>query len=164
MKNSTIIFLIKKEENKDQILLAMKKRGFGVGLWNGVGGKVQEGESIEGAAKRECAEEISVNAKILEKVAEIFFDDLDHPEWNQCVHVFICKIWIGVPHESEEMDPKWFEFSEIQYDKMWVDDIYWLPIVLRNHKIKASFVFGGENKILDFKIETMTEFKSAEKI
>lgn len=35
-----------------RILLGMKKRGFGVGLWNGFGGKVQEGESIEEGAKR----------------------------------------------------------------------------------------------------------------
>ena len=35
-----------------KILLGMKKRGFGVGRWNGFGGKVDPGESIEGAAKR----------------------------------------------------------------------------------------------------------------
>lgn len=35
-----------------RILLGMKKRGFGAGLWNGFGGKVQTGESIEEAAHR----------------------------------------------------------------------------------------------------------------
>ena len=35
-----------------RILLGMKKRGFGAGRWNGFGGKVDPGESIEGAAKR----------------------------------------------------------------------------------------------------------------
>ena len=34
---------IRDEEN---ILLGMKKRGFGVGKWNGFGGKVQPGETI----------------------------------------------------------------------------------------------------------------------
>jgi 8-oxo-dGTP pyrophosphatase MutT (NUDIX family) len=34
-----------------KILLGMKKRGFGAGFWNGFGGKVKEGESIEEAAK-----------------------------------------------------------------------------------------------------------------
>lgn len=35
-----------------KVLLGMKKRGFGVGKWNGFGGKVQPGETIEDAARR----------------------------------------------------------------------------------------------------------------
>lgn len=38
---------------KGKILLGMKKRGFGVGKWNGFGGKVQHGETLEEAMKRE---------------------------------------------------------------------------------------------------------------
>ena len=40
-----------------RVLLGMKKRGFGVGRWNGFGGKVQREETIEDAAKRELREE-----------------------------------------------------------------------------------------------------------
>lgn len=36
----------------DQVLLGYKKRGFGVGTWNGFGGKVEEGESIRNGALR----------------------------------------------------------------------------------------------------------------
>ncbi|XP_070218912.1 oxidized purine nucleoside triphosphate hydrolase isoform X1 [Bos mutus] len=35
-----------------RVLLGMKKRGFGAGRWNGFGGKVHEGETIEDGAKR----------------------------------------------------------------------------------------------------------------
>ena len=38
--------------NESHILLGFKKRGFGSGKWNGFGGKVETGESIEDAAKR----------------------------------------------------------------------------------------------------------------
>ena len=37
---------------KAQILLGLKKRGFGEGRWNGFGGKVKPGEGIEAATKR----------------------------------------------------------------------------------------------------------------
>jgi 8-oxo-dGTP pyrophosphatase MutT (NUDIX family) len=47
MRDKTLLFLHKPDEQK--ILLAMKKRGFGEGKWNGVGGKREPGESIEGA-------------------------------------------------------------------------------------------------------------------
>ena len=48
----TLVFIIE----KDSILLGMKKRGFGAGWWNGFGGKVQQGETIEEAAKRSIKE------------------------------------------------------------------------------------------------------------
>jgi len=35
-----------------EILLGYKKRGFGAGKWNGFGGKVEIGETVEDAAKR----------------------------------------------------------------------------------------------------------------
>ncbi len=35
-----------------QVLLGLKKRGFGVGFWNGFGGKVEKGETIEEGARR----------------------------------------------------------------------------------------------------------------
>jgi hypothetical protein len=41
MRNSTLLFLVKKNgEEITDICLAMKKRGFGSGRYNGVGGKV----------------------------------------------------------------------------------------------------------------------------
>ncbi len=44
----TLVSVIK----DDKILLGLKKRGFGVGWWNGFGGKINNGETIEEAAKR----------------------------------------------------------------------------------------------------------------
>ena len=38
--------------DSDQVLLGLKKRGFGVGFWNGFGGKVEKGETIEEGARR----------------------------------------------------------------------------------------------------------------
>jgi len=35
-----------------EVLLGYKKCGFGAGKWNGFGGKVEPGETIEDAAKR----------------------------------------------------------------------------------------------------------------
>jgi len=60
LRNATLVFLIKKSQGEIiDICLAMKKRGFGMNRWNGVGGKVNgENETIEDAAKRETKEEI----------------------------------------------------------------------------------------------------------
>jgi len=50
----------------------MKKRGFGVGKWNGVGGKIDSAKgdrNVVDAAIRESEEEIGVKINDLEKVA-----------------------------------------------------------------------------------------------
>ena len=44
----TLLFVLK----PGKVLLGYKKRGFGVDRWNGFGGKVQQDETIEEAAKR----------------------------------------------------------------------------------------------------------------
>lgn len=49
-KNKILTLVLVHDATK--VLLGMKKRGFGVGRWNGFGGKVEPNETIEEAAKR----------------------------------------------------------------------------------------------------------------
>ena len=44
------------------------------------------------------------------------------------------------------MKPQWYEVGSIPYGSMWVDDEYWLPVVLEGKKVKAKFVFGTDNE------------------
>lgn len=143
LRNSTLIFLVKRTDgNITEICLAMKKRGFGKGRWNGVGGKVEAGESIEQAAAREAKEEISVTVAALMKVAELSFTFPHNPSFDQLVHVYLTDTWDGSPAESEEMDPRWFMVGAIPFDSMWPDDEFWLPNVLAGDKIRGAFTFG----------------------
>ena len=163
MKQATLCLLIREngEENDKEILLAMKKKGFGIGKWNGVGGKFdsRKGDrNVIEAAIREAEEEIGIKINNLEKVAilDFYFPHIPQDQnWNQQVHVFITKDWIGEPQESEEMKPKWFKVNEIPFDKMWTDDIFWLPKILSGRKLKAKFVFSKEEIILQHEIKIL---------
>ena len=150
MKNTTLLFLIKKEDDVvNAVCLAMKKRGFGVGRWNGVGGKTNEGETIEDAVRREAHEEIGIVVTEMKKVAELTFMFPAKPEWNQLVHVYTSVAWEDAPAESEEMRPQWFALDAIPFKDMWPDDIFWLPKVLNGNLVKASFSFGEKDFILE---------------
>lgn len=156
MKNTTLLFLIKTEEGVvSEICLGMKKRGFGAGRWNGMGGKLQGDETIEQALIREIKEEIDVLPKKFAKVAELAFSFAHNPDWNQLVHTYFCDEWEGEPIESEEMAPKWFPVADIPFDKMWPDDIFWLPRVLKGEKVEASFTFGENDTIIDQKVGSL---------
>jgi mutator protein MutT len=158
LKQATLVFLIQKFDNNIQnIVLAMKKRGFGINKWNGVGGKVEPGETIEQSAIRETQEEIAVIIKDIVKVAELTFYFSENPDWNQVVHVYFAENWEGEPIESEEMKPQWYTVDSIPYENMWPDDIFWLPEVIKGQKLKASFTLDSHDTILEQHIDIVDE-------
>lgn len=147
---------------ESQILLAMKKRGFGAGKWNGVGGKANDGESIIDAAIRETQEEIGVTPQSLELVGIINFYhpyNLEGKGIHQQVQVFVSRQWTSEPQETEEMRPQWFNYNEIPYQEMWWDDEIWFPIVLKGSKVKASFMFDENEEIIDQIVEEVPDFE-----
>ena len=88
--------------DNDNILLGMKKRGFGEGWWNGFGGKVQDNESIEQTMLRELQEESGLMAEQYKKRAmlEFYFKGTDK---EVEMHVFEVSRWTGELKETEEM-------------------------------------------------------------
>lgn len=150
MKQLTLLFLVK----DGRVLLGMKKRGFGAGRWNGVGGKLDPGETVEQALVRECQEEIGVTPKEFVKMAEIVFDE-HHKGTREYmhVHVFVSAAWDGKPNETEEMAPKWFLTSGLPFKDMWPDDPYWLPQVLAGKRLNCTFVLDDRDQIVSHTIK-----------
>jgi mutator protein MutT len=154
-KVCTLVFL----RRGDEVLLAMKKRGFGAGHWNGVGGKIDPGETIEQALVRESQEEINVTPTNWHKVAEHDFHmdtDSDQP-WHMFVHTYIADKWDGEPVESEEMKPQWYKLKDIPYDSMWQDDPFWLPKVLDGHKVVGEYTFDKNSDMLTHDVVVVEE-------
>ncbi len=150
------MFLVKKDgETVTDICLAMKKRGFGAGRYNGVGGKVEGEETIEDAVKREAHEEIGVAVTEITKFGELTFIFPHKEDWNQLVHVYLAYVWQGDVVETEEMNPTWFKVSDIPYNDMWPDDIFWLPKVLEGDKIQGRFVFAEGDVIMENHVEVV---------
>lgn len=135
----TICFFMK----DGKVLLAMKKRGFGQGKWNGYGGKVYEGESIEKCATREIEEEsgLRVMESDLKKAAVIDFSFENNEKWDQQAHVYTMHRWNGDLVETEEMKPQWFGVDALPLNEMWIADREWLPMVLSGKIIQGVVCF-----------------------
>lgn len=151
----TLLFL----RRGDQILLALKKRGFGEGKWNGAGGKLEAGETVEQALVRETVEEIGVTPTSWTAVGQLdFVQDAETSDpWHMFVYAYIADAWDGEPAESEEMMPKWFHIDDIPYKAMWDDDEFWLPYVLEGKKVIGKFTFDINDKLLTHDIKTVQE-------
>lgn len=155
MLHTTLVLL----RRGDEVLLGLKKRGFGQGRLNGVGGKLEPGESVEAAAIRETEEEIGVRLTKMERVATIVFDNLYYkgvPERNM-MHVFFGLEWEGEPVESDEIEPHWTKIADLDYSKMWCDDEHWYPYVLAGKKVEAWFHFNENDTFDDFWVDVVNE-------
>ena len=135
---ATLLFVHKQE----QVLLIRKKRGLGVGKVNGPGGKREPGETAQECAHRELQEELCISVSRSENRGRLRFQFLDH--YSIDVQVFVASDYSGVPTETEEASPLWFELSKIPYDEMWEDDQIWLPRVLAGERVDGRFIFDGD--------------------
>ena len=154
VKSFTLCFL----HDDEQVLLGMKKQGFGEGKWNGFGGKVEPGETIEAAAIRELEEEAGLRAHAVEKRAEFDFRSAANSLVLQ-VHVYAVLEHSGEPQETGEMRPQWFRHKDIPFDAMWKDDIHWLPRFLAGEQLRGSFLFDDlddpDAELLEFTLESV---------
>ncbi|KOC64474.1 7,8-dihydro-8-oxoguanine triphosphatase, partial [Habropoda laboriosa] len=153
----SLIFIRKTEE----ILLGLKKRGFGENKWGGFGGKVESGESILQGAMRELKEECGLSAQELKKVGILYFEFEDNKDLLE-VHVFETYKYCGKVIESEEMRPKWYNLKDIPFKQMWPDDEYWFPYMLQGELFKGYFLYRGQDLILKHNIETVEELPTVD--
>ena len=150
IKHTTLLFIIK----NGKILLAEKKRGFGVGLINGIGGKIEPGETIEQGMIRETQEEIGVTPLEFNHVATInFIFDETNPTKQEITSVFTTNNYRGEIIETEEMRPSWYHIDQIPYEKMFSADRIWLPEIIKGNKIKAQVVFDKNFNTTSCQIE-----------
>lgn len=126
-EKSVLTLIYPRRPSESLVLLGLKKRGFGEGKFNGFGGKLESGETLEESAVRELKEECG----LVSKLADL--------KWRGCltyiyntkpkameVNVFDLQNWEGDPIETEEMKPRWFEHQAVPLSSMWADDEFWL--------------------------------------
>lgn len=130
LRESTVCYPV--DQKQQRLLLGMKKRGSGVGFYNGFGGKIEPGETAPVAAARELWEEsgLVVEADALHHMGHVLF-----PHAQVRMHVFMATAWDGLLQESDEMQPQWVPLATLPYEQMWPTDRDWLPHVLTGQRI-----------------------------
>ncbi len=141
-----------------KVLLGMKKVRFGKGKYNGFGGSMEDGETLERCAIRETKEEAGITIINPQRVGRILFH-FESNEQDHLVHFFRASEFYGIPIESDEMKPEWFNINNIPYEQMWPDDKYWLPILLKRKIFQGEFEFDLEGKIAKYELNEVDILK-----
>lgn len=128
-----------------QVLLIHKKTGLGAGLINAPGGRIKENETPEQAAVREAREEVGIRVKNLSYSGVLCFQFTNGHSIRG--YVFQTETWLGEPSETTEAAPFWCDESSIPYDKMWADDMLWLPQLLAGRYFSGRFVFDDQRAV-----------------
>lgn len=124
-----------------KILLKLATRGVSKGKWNGLGGKIDKGETPEESIVREVYEESGLRVKKLEKVGTMRFYRGSRKTTFGIGHLFLVKKFEGRARSGEEGRLKWFRVDEIPYERMWDDDRYWLPHLINGLRFDSEFVY-----------------------
>lgn len=95
------------------------QRGYGEfkDYWEFPGGKVEEGESLEEALRREIMEELGVEIRIAEELGTV---EYDYPRFHLVLHCFICSLGEGHIELREHEAARWLALDELR-------SVRWLP-------------------------------------
>ena len=115
MKNIEVVAAIFRKENT--IFATEKGYGEFKGYWEFPGGKVEPGESLEEALRREIREELQVEINIEEKFTELDYDD---PHFHLTMHCYFCSVLSGEITLVEATDARWLKKEEL-------NTVNWLP-------------------------------------
>ena len=145
----TLCFLLRERaEVGPEVLLGLKRTGFGTGKIVGLGGHVEAGETDAQAACREVLEEAGV--VVLEEdlldAGTVEFIFPARPDWNMSTSLFTTRRWAGEPVESSEIIPEWFLVSGLPLERMWQDAEHWLPLALGGSVVDAVITLNGDNE------------------
>lgn len=94
-----------------RVLLARRPEGKAMaGLWEFPGGKLQEGETPEGALVRELREELGVDIET-SCLAPVAFSSMVSGDFHLLMPLFACRKWKGVARPIEASALKWVKPS-----------------------------------------------------
>ena len=145
MQTATLFYLV----NNGNVFLGLKQEKLGSGKYNGFGGRVDPGETIEQAALRELSEETDrVKATEYRYAGCITYVFPKSPEWDQHVHIYVATKWEGEPRTTREMkDIQQFPIQNLRFERMWDNDKYWLQHVLKGGSVSGIVTHDGTNTL-----------------
>ncbi|MEF3279683.1 MAG: 8-oxo-dGTP diphosphatase [Elusimicrobiota bacterium] len=147
---ATLCYVVK--DGKVLMLHRIKKENdMHRGKYNGLGGKMEKGETPYECVAREVREEAGIEIKDPLLSGIINFPDFDGKN-NWLVFVFLVESFHGNLIDSKEGILEWIDIDKISELNLWEGDYLFLKYVFEKKFFYASFYYS-ENKLIDYRIQ-----------
>ena len=113
------------------------------GKWNGLGGKLEPGESPEECVIREVLEESGLEISHPRLRGLLMFPGFKGQDWY--VFVFTATEFTGSLKENEEGFLQWVPDFDLESLPLWPSDHYFLPWIKDGKFFSAKFIYAGDN-------------------
>ncbi len=144
MKLATLCY-VKHNQHTLMIHRVKKVNDIHAGKWNGLGGKLEPGESPEQCVLREVREEAGLEILQPRYHGLLVFADFKGDDWY--VWVFTADRFSGELAESGEGRLQWIPDEEIARLNLWPSDLVFLPWLEKGKIFSARFQYGGEDML-----------------
>jgi 8-oxo-dGTP diphosphatase len=139
MKLATLCYV----RNGEQTLMVhrvKKAQDMHLGKWNGLGGKLEPGETPEECARREIQEESGLEVADLTWKGLLTFPGFSNDE-DWYAFVFVATVVDGPLIDSPEGDLKWVDQEELFGLNLWEGDRIFLPWLDRPGVFSGKFTY-----------------------
>jgi 8-oxo-dGTP diphosphatase len=141
MKIATLCYVRDREDKRTLMIHRTRKiNDYHSGKWNGLGGKLDQGETPEECVVREVKEESGLlisNPRMQGLITFPLFDGTD--DWY--VFLFTADNYIGELIDSNEGDLKWIPDNELTDLNLWEGDKIFLKWVFQEKFFSAKFIY-----------------------
>ena len=140
-------------ERDGNFLLPLKERKIGAGRRNGVGGKVEPGESFEAAAKREMQEETGAVVEQMKLAGSL---QVISPSFTAELEIFHVTRFSGEPLEQPGQgmtDFRWYPKEALPFELMWPNDALWYPILIAGKQFHGEVELSESGDVIRHTIQ-----------
>lgn len=150
MKLATLCYV---QKNGKTLMLHRVKKADDVheGKWNGLGGKLEPGESPEDCVIREIREESGLKIKSPKLKGVLTFPDFAKSE-DWYVFVFTASKFTGRLIDSPEGNLAWIADRDLLKLNLWEGDKVFLPLLRRKGHFSGKFHYRG-GRLLKYSVE-----------
>jgi 8-oxo-dGTP diphosphatase len=144
MKQFTVTFPVARVEENDYILLGSQREGQPLhGYINGYGGKVDPGESVEVAARRELQQELGIESQNTAYIGSMVHE-------NKEVFFYLSEAEYRDYEDTEEMiDHTWYPLSNQEFIREMLPGD---EEIINHVRENIKYYWNGE-KMIEFRIE-----------
>lgn len=142
LKLATLVYV----KQQAKTLMLHKAKGYQKGKWNGLGGKLEPGESPEECMRREVFEESGLTVKKAQLKGFLTWPQFDEED-DWYAFVYVVTEFSGEPKASDEGELQWIADEEIMALNLYEGDRVFLPWLAQDRLFSGKFRYEkGEFK------------------